>query len=56
MKNLVFPDEARAMARKDMADVYRRLRRLNPAYARLLYARERECLAELKRLIFGKEK
>lgn len=53
MKNIIFPDEVRAKSRQDMADLYRKLRKANPAYARLLYKREREALARLKAWLFG---
>ncbi len=44
MKNLIFTDEVRAKIRKDMADLYRKVRKDNPAMARLLFKREKYCL------------
>lgn len=42
-----------AKARKDMADVYHKIRRDHPPAARILYKREREALKELRKMVWG---
>lgn len=49
-------NELKRFNRQQMADVYRRIRKDNPAYARLLYAREKAVVKELTdELLYGSE-
>ena len=53
MKILTVSDKIRVNIRQDMADMYRKIRKDNPAMARLLAKRQRELIAKLSVMIFS---